>query len=416
MPPCEAGTVRHFTRAGVDGKAGGPGSGGRAAPYRGRASPLVLPRGILGVMSLVETSPPVAGGAPGPIIAVPAPVLVDWGERVFRALGSPPREATQVANGLVQANLYGHDSHGIGLTPQYVENVHGGHAVPGRTPRVVVDAGALVTLDGGKGFGQAVGEAAMRIAIERARTHGCAVVGLASTHHLGRIGQWGEQCAGAGLVSVHFVNVRSRPLVAPWGGTDARVSTNPFCVAIPHSPHPLVLDYATASVALGKTRVAVDEGRAMADGLLLDRSGRPTNDPGVMWGPDIGAILPFAGHKGWALSVMCELIGGALTGGHVQDGATIHPMLNNMMTLVFDPARLGTAPGLEEEIRRLSEWVRASPPMAGGDPIAFPGEPERAVALRRTRDGIPLPPRTLDALTAAARSLGLRGPLEGMHP
>ena len=367
------------------------------------------------LMSPLESSPAQVAPPSSAMVAIAAGELTAWAEQVFGALGSPPREAAQVAHGLVQANLYGHDSHGIGLTPQYVENVRAGHAVPGRTPRIVVDAGALVTLDGGKGFGQAVGEAAMRIAIERARSHGCAVVGLASTHHLGRIGQWGEQCASAGLVSVHFVNVRSRPLVAPWGGTDARVSTNPFCVAIPHSPHPLVLDYATASVALGKTRVAVDEGRAMADGLLLDRSGRPTNDPGVMWGPDIGAILPFAGHKGWALSVMCELIGGALSGGHVQDGATIHPMLNNMMTLVFDPARLGTAPGLEEEIRRLGDWVRASPPMAGGGPIAFPGEPERAVALCRNRDGIPLPRRTLDALTDAARSLGLRGPLEGKH-
>src|SRR5204863_31617 len=130
------------------------------------------------------------------------------------------------------------DSHGIGLVPQYVENVRGGHAIPNRELRIVRDAGALVALDGGKGFGQAIGEKAMALAIERAREHGCAMVGLANTHHLGRIGQWGEQCALAGMVSVHFVNVRSRPLVAPWGGTDARVSTNPFCVAVPHSPHP----------------------------------------------------------------------------------------------------------------------------------------------------------------------------------
>ena len=229
-------------------------------------------------------------------IAVPPQALIAWGERVFEALGSPPHEASQVARGLVGANVLGHDSHGIGLTPQYVENVRAGHAVPGQTLRIVHDAGALLTLDGGKGFGQAMGEAAMALAVERARLHGCAVVGLSSTHHLGRIGQWGEQCAAAGFVSVHFVNVRSRPLVAPWGGTDARVSTNPFCIAVPHAPHPLVLDYATASVALGKTRVAVDEGRAMADGLLLDRAGRPTTDPAVMWGETVGAILPFAEH------------------------------------------------------------------------------------------------------------------------
>jgi len=331
--------------------------------------------------------------------------LVQWGEHVFEALGSPPREAAQVARGLVQANLYGHDSHGIGLTPQYADNVRAGHAQPGRELRVVHDGGALLTLDADKGFGQALGEAAMRIAIQRVREHGCAVVGLSNSHHLGRIGQWGEQIAASGFVSVHFVNVRSRPIVAPWGGTDARVSTNPFCVAVPHSPHPLVLDYATAAVALGKTRVAVDEERRMGDGLLLDRSGRPTNDPNVMWGERIGAILPFAEHKGWALSVMCELLGGALSGGRVQDGATRHPMLNNMLTLAFDPAQLGTAPALGPEIERLAEWVRASPPMAGCGDISLPGEPEQRTAALRARDGIPLPRKTLDSLDAVARAL-----------
>jgi hydroxycarboxylate dehydrogenase B len=340
-------------------------------------------------------------------VRIPVATLTAWGERLFAALGCPASEANQIAHNLVQANLLGHDSHGIGLAPQYVANVHAGHAVPGRTLRIRTDAASVVALDGDKGFGQAIGEAAMALAIERASAHGCAVVGLANTHHLGRIGRWGEQCANAGYVSVHFVNVRSRGLVAPWGGSDARVSTNPFCVAVPHAPHPLVLDYATASVALGKTRVAVEKGEPMADGLLLDPLGQPTNDPGVMWGERIGAILPFAQHKGWALSMMCEILGGALTGGHVQDGRTIHPMLNNMLTLVFDPSRLGTRDALEDEIARLSAWVKASPQREGSDGIHLPGEPERRVAQERARDGIPMPAGTLAALAASATALGV---------
>ena len=346
-------------------------------------------------------------------IRIPEARLVDWGQQVFAALGCPAREAALIARNLVQANLFGHDSHGIGLLPTYVANVQGGHAVPGRAPRVVTDTGAVVALDGDKGFGQAIGEDAMALAIERANAHGCAVVGLANTHHLGRIGRWGEQCARAGLVSVHFVNVRSRGIVAPWGGSDSRVSTNPFCVAVPHEPHPLVLDYATASVALGKTRVAVEKGEPMAEGVLLDREGRPTTDPGVMWGERIGAILPFAQHKGWALSMMCEILGGALTGGHVQDGRTIHPMLNNMLTLVFDPARLGTADALEDEIARLSAWVKASPRGAGSDGIFLPGEPEQRVAQSRARDGIPMPVKTLEALARSAAELGVDVPWKG---
>ena len=355
----------------------------------------------------------VPAGDPSGVRFLSADALVAWRERVFRALGCDAGEASQIARGLVRANLYGHDSHGIGLVPQYVDNVRAGHAVPGRVPRVVNDAGSLLALDGGMGFGQSVGEAAMTIAIGRARAHGCAVVGLANTHHLGRIGQWGEQCAEAGLVSVHFVNVRSRPLVAPWGGTDARVSTNPFCVAVPSTPHPLVLDYATSAVALGKTRVAVDEGREMAHGLLLDAGGGATTDPAVMWREPSGAILPFAGHKGWALSMMCEIVGGALSGGAAQDGATSHPMLNNMTTLVFDPSRMGTADALPDEIERLARWVRASPPAAGADPISLPGEPERRVAERRNREGVPMPARTLQQLADAARLLDLPGPLQG---
>ena len=342
---------------------------------------------------------------------VAAPLLIGWAERVFQALGCADMEASQVARGLVQANLYGHDSHGIGLVPQYVQNVRAGHAVAGRTPRVVTDAGSIVALDGGRGFGQANGEAAMNLVIERVRRHGSAVVGLADTHHLGRIGHWGEQCAASGLVSVHFVNVRSRPIVAPWGGSDARVSTNPFCIAVPYAPHPLVLDYATAAVALGKTRVAVDEGKPMADGMLIDHRGAPTTDPSVMFRDrERGAILPFGQHKGWALSVMCELLGGALTGGHVQNGTDVLPFNNNMLTLAFDPARLGTASVLGAEIEKLAAWVRGSPALVGRDGVLLPGEPERRTAVQRAAKGVPMPVATLAMLASTADGLGIDSP------
>jgi uncharacterized oxidoreductase len=347
---------------------------------------------------------------------VPVPRLVAWGAAVFSAFGCDAAEARRIAASLVDANRYGHDSHGIGLVPTYVANWRAGLAVPNRTVRVVSDTGALVALDGGLGFGQSTGVQAMAIAVERAQRHGCAVVGLANTHHLGRIGQWGEQCAAAGLVSVHFVNVRCHPWVAPHLGSDARVSTNPFCVAVPHAPHPLVLDYATSAVALGKTRVAVDEGRELGPGLLLDAAGAPTRDPGVLWrGDPTGAILPFAQHKGWALSVMCEILGGALTGGGVQDGRYDLSIVNNMLTLAFDPAKLAAPSTLAREIATLADWVRASPPAEPGARVLLPGEPERAIAQVRDRDGIPLPPRTLAQLDAAAAALGVQDSLQGRH-
>jgi uncharacterized oxidoreductase len=233
------------------------------------------------------------------------------------------------------------------------------------------------------------------------------VIGLSNTHHLGRIGQWAEQCADAGLASVHFVNVLSTPLVAPWGGSDARLATNPFCVGVPHQPHPIVLDYATSKVALGKVRVALDRGERMASGVLIDAAGRATADPAVMFQDPIGALLPFGDHKGYALAVMCELLGGALSGGRVQHGhPRPSPMINNMLSLVFMPDKLAGRDALALQVERLGAWLKASPGREGAS-VLLPGEPERITARERELSGIPLPRRTREALYACARDLGI---------
>jgi len=325
----------------------------------------------------------------------------------FTAGGCPPDEARTVADALVEANLFGHDSHGIGLLPRYLDNLRAGLVRAGQSVRIVSDHGALVGMDGERGFGQVVAAQAMAIALEHAREHGVCIAGLANAHHVARIGRWAEQCAHAGFASVHFVNVLSTPLVAPWGGTDARLATNPFCVGVPHEPHPLVLDYATSMVALGKVRVALDAGVPMAEGLLLDARGQPTRDPAVMFGESLGALLPFGEHKGFALAVMCEILGGALSGGKVQDRRhDPSPMINNMLSIVFAPDRLTSREALAAQIGRLAAWLRASPPRLDGDRVLLPGEGERATARERSRDGIPLPRATREALAVAARRAG----------
>ncbi|MFO1323699.1 MAG: malate/lactate/ureidoglycolate dehydrogenase [Burkholderiales bacterium] len=338
---------------------------------------------------------------------IDAAALTDAVAATFVAAGCTAGEAATIADALVEANLFGHDSHGVGLVPRYVANLREGLVLAGRTVRVVADHGALVGMDGQRGFGQVIAEQAMAIAIERARATGVCVAGLANAHHVARIGRWGEQCAAAGFASVHFVNVLSTPLVAPHGGTDARLATNPFCVAVPHAPHPIVLDYATSMVALGKVRVALDAGVPMAEGLLLDAQGRPTTDPGVMFADPIGALLPFGEHKGYALAVMCELLGGALSGGQVQDRLHVpSPMINNMLSIVFAPDRLAGRARFDAQVERLAAWLRGSPRNPDVDGIHLPGEPERATARKRLRDGIPLPLPTREALAAAARSVG----------
>jgi uncharacterized oxidoreductase len=235
---------------------------------------------------------------------------------LFTHLGSTLREATLVADHLIAANLAGHDSHGVGMIPSYVKSHAGGFLQLNRHATVTKDAGAVVTLDGNAGFGQVVAHEAMQLGIEKAKQHGMAAIALRNAHHVGRIGYWAEQCAAAGLISIHFVSVIGDPMVAPFRGKDSRFGTNPLCVVFPRAGHPpLLLDYATSAIAFGKTRVAWHKGEAVAPGCLIDAEGRPTTDPAVMQTSPLGALLTFAQHKGYALATLCEVLGGALSGG-----------------------------------------------------------------------------------------------------
>jgi uncharacterized oxidoreductase len=345
---------------------------------------------------------------------VAADRLRAWVAQIFAAAGCGRAEGEAIAASLVQSNLFGHDSHGVSLVQMYLDDLRNGFAVPGVRVRVERDDGALLTLDGGRGFGQIVGRQAMALAIERAGQHGCAVVGLHDAHHLARIGEWAEQCAAAGMTSVHFVNVLSTPVVAPWRGTDARLVTDPFCVGVPHQPHPLVLDYATSAIAVGKVRVAHAKGVPVPAGVLIDAAGRPTTDPAVMLGEPPGALLPFAQHKGYALAVMCEVLGGVLSGGRVQDGTHRGGVFNNMLSIVIDSQRLRGRTEQQAQIAALERWVKGSPPADPQAPVQLPGEPERMTERDRLRLGIPIPAATAAALRAEAQRLGIEdNPFEG---
>ena len=328
---------------------------------------------------------------------------------VLRGVGSDAREAALVACNLVAANLAGHDSHGVGMLPRYVAAWQEGFLQPNARIAVRIDAGALLALDGGAGFGQSIGVEAMQLAIERAAAHGSCVMALGNVHHLGRIGEWAGMAVAAGLVSVHFVNVISRPIVAPWGGSDARLGTNPFAVGIPVAGgDPVVLDFATSVVAQGKVRMAHNKGEALAPGVLLDAEGRPTTDPkhGVV--PPLGALRAFGEHKGFGLALACELLGGALAGGLAVHGPADgrQRVLNGMLTILIDPARLADASLVGSEMRAAIDWVRASPPQPGTDGVRIAGEPERAMRAERLARGIPVDDATWREILAAAVRVG----------
>src|SRR6185436_18300615 len=218
--------------------------------------------------------------------------------RIVEQGGSAAREAELVATHLVEANLRGHDSHGVGMIPRYIDNLVAGALKPNQHVSVARDIGTFLQLDGNGGYGQVAGYEAMNLAIARARETGMVASGLSHAHHIGRIGHWAEQCAAAGLVSIHFVNVLSRPIVAPWGGRDARIGTNPFCVGIPRpGKEPIVLDFATSKIAQGKTRVAFNKGQELEPGTIIDDRGEPTTNPRYTVIEPLGALLPFGEHK-----------------------------------------------------------------------------------------------------------------------
>jgi hydroxycarboxylate dehydrogenase B len=329
---------------------------------------------------------------------------------VVRGFGSEPDEVDAVVDNLVEANLKGHDSHGVGMLPRYAEAFLEGNLKPNQRLRTVLNAGSLLRLDGGCGFGQVMGRDAMALGIERARQHGSCIVALGQSHHLGRIGAWAEQAAQAGLVSIHFVNVVARAIVAPYGGSDARFGTNPFCVGVPLSGRdPIVLDFATSVIAQGKTRVAFNKGEVVDPGCLIDNQGQPTQEPRFTVVPPLGALLTFGGHKGSGLALMCELLGGALAAGETQrdhDGK-LRRVLNGMLSILLDPAALGQQDSFESEAHAFIAWMKASPPRDGFGEVLSAGEPERALKAQRLAHGIPVDATTWTEILQAATRLGV---------
>ena len=331
-------------------------------------------------------------------------------EAIAAAGGSEPAEARLVAENLVTANLVGHDSHGIGMMPRYVEALLEGGLHPNRAVEVKLDGGSLLALDGGAGYGQSIGLQATRLAIERAQKHGVAIVALGNSHHLGRIGHWAEMAVAQGLVSIHFVNVQSFARVAPFAGADRRFGTNPVCIGIPLAGEaPFLLDMATSAVAQGKLRVAHNERARIPLGWLIDEQGNPTDDP--KWGviAPLGAMACFGEHKGYGLAVACELLGGALTGGGVtdHDNKTKRRVLNGMISIVLDPAKLGTQDAFRKDAKSFLKWLRASRPAPGHDRVRIAGEPEREYRAKREREGIPVDDETWSEIRAAAAKLNL---------
>lgn len=329
--------------------------------------------------------------------------------------GSTAAEATIVADHLVRSNLAGHDSHGVGIIPWYVDFLGRGLIRPNTAAIKVRDDGAILMFDGDRGYGQRVAREAMAAAVERCRETGVVLMTLRSSCHIGRIGTYGEQALAAGLVSLHFVNVQDHiPLVAPFRGSDARFGTNPICIAIPgtDATKPLLLDMATSVIALGKARIAMNKDEPVGEGQLIDHEGRPTTDPRVMFTDQTaerGALLPIGEHKGYGLMLACEILAGVLSGGGTiqPENPRLGSIVNNMLTIVIDPRRLVQMDWMAREIDAMVAYAKDSPRARPGEPVLAAGDPERHETTERRAQGIPVDPTTWQELERAGELVGL---------
>src|SRR5580704_11073441 len=343
--------------------------------------------------------------------------LIDFVADIFAHTESSADEAKRIATYLTTANLTGHDSHGVIRVPVYHRWKKMGWLVPNQTPEIVVDTPAIAVVDGKFGYGQTVTPQAVRLGLDKCKKVGLAAVALRNSGHIGRVGDWAEMAAAEGIVSIHFVTGAGSVLVAPYGGVERRLSTAPYCVGIPRKGQgPVVLDFATSIVAEGKVLVASRGGKKLPKGALIDLEGTLSEDPTVLYGPHTadgprdhsqgkGAIRAFGEHKGSGLALMCELLGGALTG----TGATApnRRFANGMFAVYVDPKVVDTNNFFDGEISRYIGYFKDTKPAAGVDVVLIPGEPEAKMRADRTKNGVPLPDDTWAAIVNTAREVGV---------
>jgi uncharacterized oxidoreductase len=341
-------------------------------------------------------------------------VLEEFAVALLSAGGVPRDEASLIAHSLVGANLRGHDSHGVMRVPYYLDTLAKGEVVAGAPFTVVNETPALLAVDGHWGFGQTQARRLMQRILEKAPAVGVCVGTMYHCSHIGRLGEYCEQAAEAGMVSMVMVNTHGHARrVAPPGGKAPRLGTNPLAIGVPNGAEPLVLDFGTSATAEGKVRVKKIAGQLCPDGWLLDAEGRPTNDPHVLYQDPPGTIRPMGGdqaYKGFGLGLMVEIFAGALSGGVCIREKPINQNGNCVFMQVFDPRQLGGADHFAQEVQQLVAFMRSCPRVEGVAEILLPGDPERRTLARRQAEGISLDEGNWHALTQLAARLGVDVP------
>jgi uncharacterized oxidoreductase len=334
--------------------------------------------------------------------------LLETTTAIFQATGAPAEEAAAVAGHLVTASVMGYDTHGVIRIPQYVGDVKRGAIVPGAPVRVERETETTAVVDGGWNFGQVAGLRAMEIAMAKAKSGGIAMVVTHRSNHAGRLGAYTQQAAEAGFLALAFCNSPPQGhFVLPWGGTQARLATNPISFAIPSSGgFPVLADFATAETTEGALRLYRNLNKPLPAGWILDAKGQPSTSADDFYGPPKGSILPFGGargYRGFALSLLVEIMSGLLGGSPtVKDQAG-----NGLAFIAIDPTAFLPPEQFGALMQELREYVKSSPPAPGSSEVLLPGEPEAKRVEERRESGIPLDDNTWEQIRQAAASVGI---------
>ncbi len=339
-----------------------------------------------------------------------ASALRKFSQALFEAAGVPTPDAAIVARSLVDANLCGHDSHGVMRVPQYLDFIHKGTYKAGAPLTVIQETPAVVAADGNWGLGQVQAYRLLDRLLPKAKALGIAAGTLRNCGHIGRLGEYAEFAAKEEMALFAAVNSHgSGRRVAPPGGTEGRISTNPICMGAPTTGAPVVIDFGTSAAAEGKVRAQFQQKQPTPDGWLIDHAGQPTNDPGVLYAEPRGNILPFGGaqaYKGFGLGLLIDLWCGGLSGGACSSPAfPLAGQGNAAVFILLNPALFGGVDHFLKESDALATYVRNCTTAAGVSSITLPGDPERTAKEKRLAEGIPVPDGTWELIAKAAAEL-----------
>jgi LDH2 family malate/lactate/ureidoglycolate dehydrogenase len=342
-----------------------------------------------------------------PTISVDA--LTQFARKVYEAAGTPSAIAQTVAKHQVTANLVGHDSHGVQLLPTYVERIDKGHIKPTMEPVVVKETPTTLFVNGQWGFGPHISEWTMRRLIDKARTTQVAVGSIREQSHVGRVAGYPTMATAEGFISMMMADSGQSPkMVAPFGGREPRLGTNPICIAFPSNlPGPVFIDMATSAVANGKLDVARAKGMQVPLGWLLDKDGRPSTDPEAQ--KKGGVMLPLGGpegHKGYGLSFAVETLAAILPGlGFGIDPQGRHN--DGVFMLVINPDAFREGGDFKSEVDGFTKYLKDTPPQEGFTEVLYPGEIEYRVSQTRSQYGVPIDDTTWGRLDGVATRFGL---------